>query len=336
MHVVYNGVELALAEIQDYQREAVYSPDGADLLYVKHRLSVTALCAAGGWPTAINITPGANVSGDLSGSVSRNPDTRLSVKGTDPATYTADQTDPNLAASVGNVNYPAGMTDHELRMRLMIPRQKLIVSAYRTDGSRYVWLESPRSYPRTVQIGTGTTPYAEATPSDAANGPLPLRCDVIQPSGDGVGAFGVNFMIETCLVPTAPEAERLILSHRWEVTHSYDEDFHLTRITRGLVVFNGGLQRLTLQTPDWYRNTFMHPIPLGFRRGVPEVKATSDGLGVQYTITDTDPHVVFDPGDSGATNMDIIETLNYFVPNAVSNSNEAAGAAMFGLGQLLK
>ena len=67
--------------------------------------------------------------------------------------------------------------------------------------------------------------------------------------------------------------------------------------------------------PDWFRSQLFHPIPLGFRRHVPVVTLSPDGNTLKYTVTDTDTSVVFDAGDTGATQMDIVERVKYVMAN---------------------
>lgn len=324
MKLEYNGVVMDLFELTEYSRECVYSADGADLLYVKHRIGAVCTLAAGGWPAGLSLDPAKPNPGtidELNGAARRQPN-QLFLQGVNPkfGTYPFPKKTPRPSNATALFS-PGFWTDTEVRARLSIPRRKLKISAYHVDGKERVWLESPRPFPQIQEIKAGNAPppivpAKDVTLTDAANGPIPLQVDVIDTAGEGT-SLGVHFMIETCLVPVDPEAERPLLSNRWQVTHTHDDDHYLTRITKGVAVFNGGIMRLAQQSPDWFLNQFVVPIPLGFIRKVPEVTASSDGLSVSYTITDTDPHVMFDPGDSGATSMDIVETLNYFAPTTL-------------------
>lgn len=326
MKFEYNGVVMELIEIPEYQRECVYSDDGADLLYVKHRISVVCTMAAGGWPAGLSVnSPGTfpKTAGDMGngkgvGVMPPRGVDASGVVGKQVVPYPFPKQTPTEANKLSQLN-PGFVTDQEVRMRLSIPRRKLKITAYSPNGNEYVWLEAPRPFPPNTSIGNSASAAFDGTATDAANGPIPLRLDIVNPAGEGT-SMAVHFMVEACLVPVAPEEERLILSHRWTVRHTHDDDHYLTRVTSGTVVFNGGLMRLTQQNADWYRNQFFHPVPLGFVRKVPEVVASSDGLSINYTITDSDPHVCFDPGDSGATSMDIVESLNYFQPSALLGS----------------
>lgn len=316
MHIEYNGVKLELTEITECRREAVYDPSGTDFLYTKWRLGVVATLASGGSPPGLATdwttkpTWAATVA-ELDGNfrlVNRGVPLAL---GTDAPPYPFPKA-PQPGDPTTPLN-PAFATDAELRMRLMVPRRKLKITAFHPDGREYVWLESPRPWlPDGVQRCGGVTltdPTQDVTGTvDADNGPKPLSCDIVQPTGEGT-SFGVHFVIETAVVPVNPQAERLVLSHRWETTMTHDDDFYLTRTTVGEVRFDAQILHAARAQPDWFRGQFFHPIPLGFRRGGPVVRQSSDGLVLQYEIHDTDPTVTFDPGDSGATAMSIVETV---------------------------
>jgi hypothetical protein len=315
MHVEYNGVKLKLTEITECSRRAVYDPSGTDLLYVKWRVGVVATLASGGHPsgTAADSDTRASWHATLAELEGGNIDVDRGV----PPALGKDAPEYDWPAAPDNdplrITNPAFMSDVELRMRLMVPRRKLRITAYHPDGREYVWLESPRPWvPSVQQVSGGRVVDDDAQKVegvvDADNGPKPLLCDVVQPVGEGT-SMGVHFVIETCVVPVDPQAERLVLSHRWETTMSHDDDHYLTRTTVGEIRFNAQILHAAKAQPDWFRGQFFHPIPLGFRRGGPVVRQSPDGLTLQYEIHDTDPTVVFDPGDSGATSMSIVETI---------------------------
>lgn len=308
MFLEYNGVKCELTEITQYQREAVYDPSGTDLLYVNHRIGAVLTLAP--WVDhqmrGLNFNP--NVNRDGVPELKRSQETSNANPeslGTDVKLSTLQE-----GANAATTTYPL-YTDAEARLRLMIPRKKLKLWAYDRDGRSVVWLESPRNIDGHDEL------------IDAANGPHVLRCDPVNVTGEA-GVMGLHFMIETALVPVRAEAERVILSHRWWVTHAPDEDQYLTRITQGEVIFNGAmLERLHLHA-DEVRNQFMHPIPLGFRRLAPQVTLAPDGHRVSYTIYDRCDRITFDPGDSGATRIDIKES-NYYDPGLLSIAFNKSG-----------
>jgi len=383
MLIEYNGVSLVLTDLIGYEREGIYSSDGADLLYVKHTINCVCYLAPTGYPQAtsinlrnvnlVNNSSLLSTSEDLQGTGGPgNPSVR-DLRGRNPPVYDFSDRETNgvqnagpgvVGLARGDISNSAFITDAELRMRLMQPRKKLKITAWRvaqiaefagelaglTDFEKIVWLESPRPIaapapaasapaPRGPStLGTGakdgagrnlgfsgtagppTPPQATESPTfvypptDAANGPIPLRVDVVEAAGNGA-SMTVNFQISTCLVPVDPNSERLVLSHRWQVTHSQDEHHYLTRTITGEIIFNGGLYRQMDKVPSDFLSQLLHPIPLGFKRMVPHVVQSSDGLVIQYTVVDVDTTITFDPGNSGCTNINIVENLQYLQPS---------------------
>jgi hypothetical protein len=253
---------------------------------------------------------------------------------------------------------PGGfLTEYEVRNRLMMPRRQLTIEAYDVaTGAKRTWIKAIRidrpvsrpavplaSAAASAALGVaaavtgGGRLETESTSrpglSDAANGPTPLQCDPVNVVGEGT-FNSVLFTIEFNIVPVDPAAARLILSHRWQTSYQGDENHYLTRVTKGTVVFNGELLGITSdgawgfsrESPDLYRDQFFHPIPLGFVRTLPDVSISSDGLTMQYVILDQQPQCIFDPGDSGATSIDITENVNYLSPEELSTGFEIGRA----------
>lgn len=304
MYSQYGPVPLRVIDLVRFEREAVWTEDKADLLFVKNTLGMVATYAPGGVPQMISVTAmSPDTTARLTGA-----DTTAAVLGANPrgappgataAVLPAPALEPfgPTAAPLGSQRTGAE-TDAELFQRLMIPRQKFILWAYdRQTGAAIRWLESPR-------VGFAV---------DADNGPRPLSCDVISASGEPHSAV-VLYQIETSLPPCPTGSDRFVLSHRWKVSHTHDADYYLTRVTEGTIVFHPGVRDLLGVHPDRVRNQFIHPIPLGFKRGLPLIEQSSDGCTIRYTITDTDPTIVFAPGVSGATQISIEEKFQYAVP----------------------
>lgn len=216
----------------------------------------------------------------------------LLTSGVDPDTYRAC-TLPNPG-----VNGWAGpiQTDRELEVRLRQPRKKLLVWGFRQNGAPLVWIESPKNQ----------------NPSDAKNGPIVLGCHV--KPGPNSNSFFVAMDIRTWLTPTADASDRALLSHRWRMRHTENEAHYLSREVTGEAVFNLGVLAATGQSPDWFREQLFHPIPLGFQRSLGPIEMSMDGTTLYYSYTDTDTTVVFDPADTDAASMEIIEKVQYHNP----------------------
>jgi len=325
MDIEYNGVAMKLVEFTEVSREAVYDASGTDLLYIKWRIGVVATLASGGYPGGTQ----ADFANRKQQILRENPELQgRAPRSAHPSVLGADTSRSNFPAAnestaINTSVNSAFITDADLHTRLMTPRKTLRISAWNPDGSQYVWLESPRPFTREAILQAGKEPldseaaraaFPPRPMTDSANGPIPLRADIVQPSGE-LGTFGVNFVIETALAPTSSESERLVLSHRWQTIMTHNPDHYLTRVIIGEVVFSGAILSLSATSPDWYRSQFFHPIPLGFRREVPQVALSPDGLTLRYEIHDTDPTITFDPGDSGATEIEIVETCNLLTRN---------------------
>lgn len=297
MELEYNGVHLELLNLDRVERVGVYTPDGVDLMYIKWTIGAACVFSSGGGPTATTATA---LSDQVVGEMYGRPQLPRTARGSDPPNESDNpvrQRKNDIRSLRASNGYNAAMSDAELRQRLWTPRGKLKITAADADGNRVTWLESPRKG------------YAV----DVANGPKPLSVDVVEATGDGT-TFGVYFQIETCVAPCGTYNERLVLSHRWHMTHGYDDDYYLTRSTKGEIVFNSAVVLRQGIRPDEVRSQFIHPIPLGFKRTGPVISASPDGLTIGYDIEDVDTTIVFDPGDTGATQMSIVEKVMYDSP----------------------
>lgn len=295
MHLEYAGVSLELLELQLVERENVYDPSKTDLLYIKWLVSAVCLYSPGGrWPVATavtEITP--DTTAELLGFTTR---AAGAVRGAVPSRRASVPQEENVVGSP--IGRTAIVTDVELRTRLALPRQELVIWAFDTNGQKIYWVRAPKA----------------GFPCDPINGPKPLGPpDVVDVTGEGL-TFGVHFQIEFATLPNPDASDQLVLSHRWQMTHESDDDHYLTRVINGEVVFNAALLEGFQIEPDWLRSQFFHPIPLGFQRLGPTVSLSPDGNVLKYEIADRDTSVTFDPGDSGASRMQIVERLNYQQP----------------------
>ena len=301
MRCEYNDVDLHVIELPRYVRRNLYTPDGADLVGVEHVLAMSTTYSPGGAPALVSVR---GIRSDIRRRLDGEDDSARTLlaaaRGRDidrpPFIVPPRLEDPGTAPAPRAVWHAGTETDAELFDRLMQPRKKLILWASdRRTGREIRWLESPRP----------------GFSVDAANGPFPLACDVVSVKGEGL-SVGVLFQIRTVLPPCA--ADRFVLAHRWEMSHGHDADHYLTRTIKGQVVFHSGVRDLLGLRPDDVRNQFIHPIPVGFQRQVPVVTMSSDGLTLSYVVTDTNPKIVFSPGDSGCTDIAIMEKVTYLSP----------------------
>lgn len=321
MIVTYNDVTLENAEIQSIHRTSVWDSSHTDLLYVLWVVGLVAFYAPNGFPPAVSVNklrpfkPDTRSQGTGASAIKRFADW---VRGRDAAQSPASLRRPTVAEKLtpdARTKYGPILTDVTLRNRLMTPRKKLKITGYdwtQQGGifTPYTLLESP----------------AGNYVSDPANGPHPLALDIL--SGQDMG-FGVFFQIETAVLPCDDQSDRLVLSHRWDMTHAHDENQYLTRVIEGEVVLNGSMINTFGINPDHLRSQLFHPIPLGHKRTVPFVAPSSDGLTYRYRIEDHDQTITFDAGDSGATHIEISEKMTYLRPKAADLYDR--GASLFGL-----
>lgn len=300
MFLQYGSVTLSVIDLQRYERTAVYTPDGADLLYIKHTLGVTATYAPGGMPimpSAAVISP--DTAATLSGADATATVLKDTFRGAAPGATAIIVNPPTMALGLSGERLCSGPeTDAELRNRLWQPRQRLTLWARERSSDNLIrWLESPRP----------------GFCLDAANGPLPLGLDIVSVAGEP-NAVGVYYTISTCLPPCATGSDRMVLSHRWQMSHTHDDDGFLTRVVDGDITFASSVLDLTGIDPNSVRNQFIHPIPLGFQRTVPLLALSQDGLVLKYQIKDTDPTCIFSPGDSHCTQISIKEDFLATIP----------------------
>jgi len=304
MKLQYGQVELDLLELHSYDRQNVYTPDGADLLFVRHRLNCTCVLSPGGAPhglAAFKLTP------PLVGTL-HPADRKTAFKGAVPIQqplYQYKGVDPFGGET-------AGVTDRVVVPLLLTPRQKLKLIGYRPADEEeavesFVWLESPRP----------------GYDCDSLNGPHPLGCSLVEATGDAPASGVLNFQIETHLPLAETDSARAIISHRWTTTITHDEDYYATRIISGEAVFDPSLLLKYNQSADAFISQLYHPIPLGYRRGLPDVTLASDGSKLTYVVTDTAVPCVFDPAGSGATQCWVDEEWKYISPRGMSGGDLA-------------
>lgn len=299
---------MALVEIHGYERQNVYTADRADLLYVRHKINMTCQVLSGGNPYGLAVQTLRDNDARL-----RNSDRTAGFLGEPSGTLRQETLIPLNRQPLPSSGEFMAATDRLLVPLLLTPRRKLKLTAYRqTAGGGvqpFVYLESPR-------------PGLNA---DCLNGPHPLGCTLTEATGEAPVSGVLNFQIETHVPLADNDASRPIISHRWTMTLGHDEDFYATREISGEAVFDVGLLGRYAESPDAFISQLYHPIPLGFRRNLPQVSLSSDGSRLTYSITDTAVPCVFDAADSGATQMFIAENWKFTSPHGVSfwgNSRE--------------
>ena len=134
--------------------------------------------------------------------------------------------------------------------------------------------------------GTGTPG------DDLNNGPKPKRVELTHITSDNVigPTFHVTFEIE-CAISACPGLSQSlqgvppILSNRWAVSETLDDEFFTTRTVRGqIIAANAGVQL------DRFRWLMVPTLEKGFRRDRLDYNISADALKVDYILVDKQIH----------------------------------------------
>lgn len=127
---------------------------------------------------------------------------------------------------------------------------------------------------------------------DVENGPRPKVLEIRKISGDK--AIQVTWSVSTTITPCPASTtgkEGWILSNRWSVRESMDEDFYVTR------TIDGQLRLGTSPTPgagtNWghaFKSLCIPGLESGFRRVTVDFTVAADGRTCNYTVVDRQTH----------------------------------------------
>lgn len=282
MHLVYNGIEIEVLDVQRWTRDDVMDDSGVDALCVRERISVTGL-----------INGQLDFWGRLQGmSYVKNPLASQNPPRGLPPTVPQNTLPPEIAKFP---NRPI-LTDNAIREHLLKPRRKLI--AYTTTPAGVeILLESP----------------ARDKLTDERNGPFVTGLE-LTPLGDAV-TFMVAVTFET-FTPVCEHSAALV-SNRWSSTHVLDETHHLNISYEGVSHFRASVLHANKINPDRLRTFLVPPIPVGFRRVNVVTQGSSDGLQIRWSCTDTQMDHQFVAGvEAGGVWLDTKFTHSISVPGA--------------------
>lgn len=179
------------------------------------------------------------------------------------------------------------ITTHKaIRERLLQPRGQLVVwDGFGDFGT--LMLMSP-------EPGSAT---------DCKNGPTPLVVewmDAVGTHGSQYSGFAhLQFVIETYVsenVQNGVSNPRTVLSNRFSMRHTVDEESFLSIEVTGTALFRTDWVYRFQQNPDLYRPTLFMPIPNGFVRENIQVIGMPDVTGVQYSYRDRQVKASFTAG----------------------------------------
>jgi hypothetical protein len=255
----YNGISLNIISMSPYERRAIWQ--GPDYLYTRHTFKLRGIYSPAAASYALSPSP-------------------FTASGQGfPPVFRAGQNAP--------------VTDQAIRHALMQPRAPL---AY-ILGQQVVLqvpdpnLAAPDPANPSQFLAPGTAAALFPFLGDANNGPVPLYCNVIQVTG--TKTFIVDYGIQTdvneaSFAPNVPFPGRppILLSNRWDMTESYDEDFYPVRAVKGTAVFRTDRLALLGTDPDNYRGWLIIPLPDSWKRTNLTFSASPDGASVSYSFVD--------------------------------------------------
>ncbi|VTR92150.1 unnamed protein product [Gemmata massiliana] len=332
MHINYNGIDIECLEILESVFESVYDETGTDYLYSRYHLAVTGVI--NGQSEIQQYTPTTNYAEGGSQNLSQyqywrnhapagaappfddpppnvNPyfgggaRPQRSSKATPGAGITAISPTQFPVPDIIRRPVPAITTDAVIRSRLQTPRGRLFVFTGSGDTSRK------------DEVLLQSHPWNSHT--DCKNGPFPKLYAVTQFSGDAQ-TFMVRFEVETFINETPASAavanlqkvgvmegaysvggginsslaNRALLSNRFSMRHSLDDDNYLTILTQGVAHFRTDLLYTNEPlNPDDLRLNLMLPVPFGCVRGDIEIEGLPDGTGVTYSFVDREQRANF-------------------------------------------
>lgn len=138
-----------------------------------------------------------------------------------------------------------------------------------------------------LRILVGGVPLLEVASPDNKAGPFPKSCNVNQIIG--TQTFIVSWECEAFLHDCTPVPS--VLSNRWDMTLTYDENFFCTRNTNGLLIVrpNGSTNP---PRKDEFMSLMMPPLPTGWIRTRMSFVEARDGLSMAYQIEDKEVEFV--------------------------------------------
>lgn len=308
MRLSYDGIEFQVLKVEAYSVTPIYDAmAGLDYLYDQVKLDVVCILNKD-WtdrsafpPPASLYQPTALVTEFTSGG--NRPWNGLSVQGK------FDQvSQPQFVGGLVGDGLTQGSTGPaatlvELFRRLRQPRRTL-----------RLWMDSnpdPTATGDQAQETILLSPLPGAV-VDCQGGPT---CSFLQPLPIGSNAsMALRLQFETHIPGCTDSSAPVLLSNRWSFTVSAENDYSI-HIIEGEARFRMDLLHLNMMSADQFRNQFLHPIPVGFRREKPTVTLLPSGDGVRYQLLDREMPLNFPGGIYyGLNRVEIDEVRAYKAP----------------------
>jgi hypothetical protein len=201
-------------------------------------------------------------------------------------------------------------------------------AAKTSDAIRHFLLAPRRKFLMTVGADTLFESPFPTRECDAAGGPIPYRCDIL----DIVSLktilirWGVKTWINPCERVTEGNAA-VILSHRWTQERDVEVDGLSTLIIQGHMIFDIGKLNALDHIPDDYWQLSSPIVRRGFRRAHIQVTATEDGRELRYCVVDREVPLsrVRDGSSANFPHVSRIEATHYSTitkPDTTKNLKE--------------
>ena len=222
-------------------------------------------------------------------------------------------------AQQNNLTVGPFQSTQSIRQYLMTPRGTLVFSEVSLG---YRFLQSP----------------APGFDIDSNGGPKPISFSVIKI--DGFRTFHVRYSIETwineCPVLPSPAGPIPIVSNRFTVSHSIDQQYLLNKTTTGTAIFRtdilrGSVANPGVQYPDYWRESLIPPLSQGLQRVQCDISVNTKGNVLTWTVRDVEKtYDLGDPNDpnsftaSGITSMDAGLSMTTFGTDGAANYGTVA------------
>lgn len=183
---------------------------------------------------------------------------------------TGDQTIPAWVGNYFNQAFGTTAAEQEewIRCRLKKPRQEL-----RIDHNGVTIL---RCVPSLTQARLSDVDR------DVSNGPHPRGVMLSKIAGNQV--YSISFSIEVAKVECCNgQPPPLVLSNRWSIQETLDDNFFTTKTIRGRVRFS----QSNVHPNHAFKNTVVPHLEAGFKRSSIDFILEESGLTADYTVTDT-------------------------------------------------
>jgi hypothetical protein len=314
MRVIYNGIDMRVLELEQAVVEPVYDSTQTDLLYCRYLLSVNVM--VNGQAEVRNVA-GPPLSYAKTGNQVYHYDMQTTDKppavvapvppfasapdSVNPFTIGLTAVDVTSGTDPVNGNVTGGIHAFNERAQVeIVPGPGPTAITHQLLYSRLVeprailWVFNNDGGPDDLILQS----HAFDQYCDARNGPIPAALNITRAFGDGA-TFFLNFQVQTFVdlhqyADGNPETG--LVSNRFGVTHTIDEDGVLEIHVRGEAHFKANFLYDAALSADFFRRSLFLPVPFGHVRGNIVVEGMENACGVRYSYTDREMPVHFVAG----------------------------------------